>query len=717
MKTSQEIIALSRQFSTGTALFFEDGFDFLWLPGSDLPVVERIGREVFERWNRLNDGRQKVIAALRHHAADKSRILTFQPWGVVHAEQGGSQFDFSVARDLTRALEKFSGEQALIEFTRELWDLKIDGEDTARELLARGSAEPNPAQAMPGVENPLGAALTMLFASTPSSLLDDPDADLEDGLRITAERLESDNAALIDELRKRLPPDALSTDLEKPGKLQLDFPDGEDSLAIVPYSRRTRRLLERQGVVGLADRILARHRQLGQQRQEALAALDHLMARVGLTWDSFYHGRGRAYGRVHREITFDSTRALTLSLTKRSAEDALRRWWAVHESSGALPALDNDDWSQALTRPHLKPERRMLFSKPPSAGRGLPALDPAAVQRADKRAAELIREFRHLVESGDTRLLDWWQQPSCYHRGHDTWVDESWWLGVAREHWQQSQNHDAAAILLAHGDDTPREAILEEFIRVGGYWDEYCNPWLVWQLWDELPWEVPDELRPAFPFTLGTPPPEHAWRLAQITRSGLLTHLAGRSDDPEVYIDQLPRNEAIEWLSADEIQAVHDCYHLLAASTEPSLMLDEHRLHTAQNMGWSHLADVLSENPLTLASMEEWDFPAEGLRGLWAARISAVCPTEFTARLSLSLLEISPDEIERKVTQSTRQFHDHCLKTARDFGAPNDSNIERMHVFYQRDWLEALFMAAIAWQRWSKTRTADQSDFTHTISP
>jgi hypothetical protein len=675
--------------SSGTVLPFEDGHDMLFVPhGQSIDAA-------MPEWKRLSDLRRLALGALKHQANRKGYTLELKADGTAEGDNAGSSFSFSIAGDLTHALRQHEPEQALVEFTKHLWSLRIQSTKIARGLLARATADPHPAS-LPRrpPDHSLGDAISLLASVAPMDWLTDWNCDVESGLQQAKQRLETPNTALLVELRRRLPPETVFVELTKPGTTSLGFPDEGDSLDLVPHSRRTSRRLAEKGVAALADEIIARREHLGTLRSQALAALDHLLASAGLSEDT--HIEGRAYGHVHVEAVLKSGRPLTLGLGRHGIETTLRRWWA---SQPALPVLNDELWQQALTQPEKKPAKRSLLSKPLPPSQPQADFHPLKLAQTDARADAILAMYRHRVETG-LLPLHAWSQPWLYHPGRDTWTDETWWLKAAQAAWSRNRDQTAAAILLANGDDSPREAILTSWRELDGYWDEACDDQLMWQLWNDLPWRVPDGSRPRFSFTRGSLPPEIAWRLVQRTRRCLGEAPDEGFQHPEATIDQLPAADAHEWFSAEEIEKVRQHSLERASATQSMVMLHPEILLTAQNMGWSDIATLISENPLTLASIDQLDGISPSSSAEWAVRLSAVQPTPFTARLALRHLSRTDADILRQIEEENEKLQKMMAEACPDLPPQSPKDRQEQLDFSIRQSFEYLHKAAIAWHRW-----------------
>ncbi|NLE57758.1 MAG: hypothetical protein GX616_05310 [Planctomycetes bacterium] len=372
---------------------------------------------------------------------------------------------------------------------------------------------------------------------------------------------------------------------------------------------------------------------------------------------------------------------------------------------------------QTFEGPYVECPSRQLPLHSPQQPLALPEPGSYDLEALDRTAERLLGSIRQAIDKGkhlpgETRPLRLWLDRPWYYRGRDSWVEESWWIEAARRKWRADKNDQLATlILLANGDNEPREQICEmlskyDYYEAEAFWDD-----LLWLFRDELPWPIDegDEL-PTYSLNVGSPPPELARRLSMRVQEGLKIVQAGGSPDTSVEDAQqsalrmaarLDPAAASEWLSPASLEQLHEVCRTWAMSMNDLIALrEDDPLDTAINFGWADIADLLERNPVfTHAYLDEPFGMGRFALGKLAARLTALTHASFAGRWAAYALNLDIEaEVEkaRGETEATAQGLEGVMASAQAI---------KISLSAHRSWLnEQQLAAAVAWWRWRKAK-------------
>jgi len=248
-----------------------------------------------------------------------------------------------------------------------------------------------------------------------------------------------------------------------------------------------------------------------------------------------------------------------------------------------------------------------------------------------------------------------------YQRGKDHWVDEAWWVNLARRWWHADHDQRSALILLTNGDDEPRPTVLEQFRQYEAYDPEVFDECLVWFLRSELPWPLDQDGPSSFPRVLGSPPPEFARRIALRVRRHLLS-AGGASKDAATsskhLLDALDTAadldtvSAMEWLEPAEIEQLHQaCRDWASRDDDYHAFWNEKPLQAAANLRWTEILDLLDQNPALAPAVLQWDATRMTI-GNFAQRLTLIRPGPLAARFAAFALTMNLEEEAEEILAS-----------------------------------------------------------------
>lgn len=704
-----------REIGGGLAINFDDGCDSLFVTPYGLRAVgisadQATPDGIADQFELLNRRRSSVLMALRHFAADNGVALWRLPEGAWLAQGQCWSNSINVGSELTRSCARTEPHEALAELLKYL-PFSSPHKAPISELLAR--SEP-PASEQPWrVEGPEPILAPGALAFD-CSVLDEAGMEgkspeeLADAL--TRSR-KLPGMAVVKGVIRRVGPERFSMDLLAPkGTADLEFTDKLDHMRLLARGRKMARLAEQHGVKGAIDKLVEEFQRLDRARTRVLGTVQTLMARQGFVRDVL---GGWWFGQTHREFDFDPGEGLTLKLKKHSEAEVLSEWLESRRPFEPLPG--HDELMQALEGPYVECPSRQLPLHAPQQSPPLPELGSYDLEALDRSAEELVGRIRQAIEKGkhlpgETRPLRLWLDRPWYYRGRDSWVDETWWVEVARRKWQADKNDQLAAlILLANGDNEPREQIREMFSKYDYYEAEAFWDDLLWLFRDELPWPIDegDEL-PTYSLNVGSPPPELARRLCMRVLEGLRIVQAGGTPGTSVEdarqsilraAARLDPVAASEWLAPASIEQLHEVCRAWARSTDDFFALrEDDPLETAINFRWADIADSLENNPMfTHAYLDDPIGLGQLDVGKLAARLTALASGPFAGRWAAHALNL---DLEAELEKARREAEAtaHGLK-----GVMTSAQAIKMSLFAHRSWLnEQQLTAAVAWWRWRK---------------
>jgi hypothetical protein len=653
-----------RDIRGGIAIEFRDGCDaFFFFPGSALPQgiahnADTLAGQIADEFERLDQARGQVLNGLRHHAAQAKAALERSKDGLWAVQLGILSSNIDVGPNLTRLVQVHPPAEALRKLLRQTL-LKTPSARKASQLVSL--AEP-PAEEAVWKDDEPGADVGLACLGIDCSVLDDPDLKNKSPRQRAEAVLRHRNAPGLEVTRgliNRFGKDRFFTDIGRKGSADLSFTDGLASFSVVPRGKRMTKLIAERGIEGSIENLAAEFARLDRARSRFLKALKTLMASRGLAQDVAAINQTWWFGKTHREVQFDPGRTLTLKLRKRGEAEVLAEWLTKHRPFE--PAATASEIATALDGSPQEPVRRSLPLQSPGLQPVLPTLEQLDMPGLDPLAANLIDEWkRHAEAEGDEQFrhgrdpLRSWSDPRWYRRGQDQWVDESWWINLARRAWRSHQHQASALILLVNGDDGPRPTLLEQFRQFECYNPEYIDAGLAWFLRSELPWPIDSGGEyPTFPSVLGSPPPELARWLALRVRAKLeAAPLPGEDSGRDALYAlegaaALDTVSATEWLEPAEIEKLRNaCRRWAATTNDYYLFWNEYPLQAAANFGWSEIVDILDRNPALVPALLQWD-TTRWMIGSFAQRLTLIKPGSLAARFAAYAMTMNLDtEVE-----------------------------------------------------------------------
>jgi len=654
-----------REVRGGLAKEFRDGCDAFFVTASAWPrlIADISGVEepeqaitaLADELQRLDERRWQVLCGLRHYAVEVKAALDRSADGIWNVQAAdGCASSLSVGPALTRMVRKFEAAEALRRLLKGSL-LRPPSPKRAGRLVSLAEL---PVQEIPyrdEVESPI-AVDTMGLLGVDCTTLQEKSfqpASRQELTDVLTRYRDTPGMAVVQGLRERLGGERFFIDLCRPQVANLDFSDGRDAFRIAPRGRRVARWIEKYGVEGTIEWLAREYARLDKARAELLRGVKTLMASRGYALDERTLDRTWWFGTTRREARFDPGRPLTASLKKQMPLEALREWL---EETRPFVIPSDEELEAAFREPIQEPVCRNLPQRDPAHGPRLPELSELDLSDLDRQAADLIAKIRqcgarpvHGRSVFGQDLLSCWSQPRWYVRGGDTWVDEAWWVQLAKWCWGNSRDPRAASILMLNGDDRPRESLLGEYRELGEYNHEYCDDVAAWILREDLGWPV-DEM-PDCPDVLGSPPPEEARPAAlrirqQIEQSGQQNADEERSEstllDALKNLAALDAVSAVEWLTDAEIEQLHQRCMRWAGATEDFFELrEEEPLAAAARFGWTDVLDVLAGNPVLATVFLAEEFGRLAL-GKAAQRLSLIASGPLAARFAAAALRLDP---------------------------------------------------------------------------
>lgn len=721
-----------REILEGIVLEFSDGCDMLLI---DQRAIEQTGksapaevaRTVLKAFEKLDRRRTAVLIGLRHWAAETGVALQRSQtgnWGS-YKNHGSSTID--VGYSLTKLLQRHTPAVVLRQLAEQNWLDKLTSAQ-AKELVAREAPPTNELSYRDtSTEMEADAANVSLFTGFWQTL-GDRDLDLKklDELqRNFLRRAQDPGIAVIDKLQARLPDYPLGVDCCSPKKVILiDFTNNLDQFAFHADGPNIDRLLdEHGGVDGAVEYLAAQFHQRNDARDQVIQAIDTLLAKRGCVKDPQPWNRdGWWYGTTHQQYGFDPGPLLTRRLHRHAPVDLVLAWCEKHKIA---PEVTRDEIETILKSPPVAIGHRMLPPVPIEEGPQLPPLSSWDFAELDRVAQTWIAAFRSELEKPPKQRtllpidpLQYWNQPQWYARAKDTWVDDDWWIDQARHAWRAHQqerqkgrreywpDQQSAYMLLAYGDNEPREAVVNYYRELQYYHDEAIEDELAWVLEGKLPWSMYEFDNSEYPAQLGKLPP-HLARKTAITLREEVRRMQEDSDDVSVegilqIATSLDRSSAQQWLTAKEIQWLHEsCLKWASATHDLTQFWNFSPLLIATQFGWTDVVDRLEQNPIVPMCLLNDDmrrgfFLADFI--LWISRISAGPYAARWAAYALTLDETQ--ETEKSLAALEREMS--AGKTKPLF-LDTSSAIRNFRDGHTKSQRQQKLAAAVVWHRYRET--------------
>lgn len=688
-----------RKLRGRVAVDFEDGCDSLFfrLTGTtDSPALLAVAAA--REFEQVNHARRQVILAVRHLAAETGIALEMSSSGVWPTQWGAATSTLQVGPNLTRLAMQFSHVDLLLRLLENQWLPRIDS--TRAAILIEHKAPPAN-EAKWKREDEAESFFGPGILSIDCSVVDDPEfqpTSSEELVAQLAPHRNSPGQLVLNKVVERVGRNRFSFDLLGKGKADISFSDKLDDFQIIPQGKRMGRLVETLGVPGAVDKLVQEFQALDKARSTALALVQRAMAEHGFVLDE----DGWYFGKTHREFQFPSGRSLTLKVRNKPPHQIIHDWLKQHRPFEPIP--DSSHLAQQSSEEHVLAERKTLPLRPlANESKRLPDLGAFDIARIDQCADATISEFKRTVETLPVygRVFDqhhplwFWTQPLWYSRGTDNWADENWWLELASKHWELGQVQIAALVMMVNGRQEPRAEILRVLNEHEAWDSEALEDTLLWYLVDDLPWPIDKyEGYPVFPRVLGSPPPPLARCAAMHCRERLKSASSSATDQNKREILMRTFEEAAkldlvsarEWLSDEELAALHRACVEWAAQDDLTSLRQDSPLTVAAHFGWPDLVRTLEANPLFIAAQFEYDLISFD-PGMLSLKLSRIRPCELGARFAAYAMSLDFSPIVEQQVETFSGTVDQSIRDAFRTGLLNSRRLD-------------LLAAAIAWKRW-----------------
>jgi|GEM_PF-3818931 len=711
--TAEELSAFSDQLQSegfqvvralyGVSVDFEDGCD-AWIvkEGEHGRLAEDESKsgdlaEALAEFHRLNDIRRRVLWAVRRVARAKGVRLKRSKSG-----QWDTQFLIGtsyvmVAAGLTRLALSHDAATTLHLLLDKQWGLQVTSEEAMEWVQQTAPVEGDlPWKEDHEVVGLFGAGLAAMDCSQ---------LDCSEILEAMPEEKRLDallphrgtpGQKVLESLTDKIGPSRLSFNFTQTHVALFAFDDKLSSFHVVPQGKRLKRLIEQHGVEGTVEILYNDFTVLNRERATAIKLVQATVAQAGYYQDSSPFHSKWYFGRRHREYSFSHGRDLTYYIKNHGAVEHVRRWLKESRICQTIPTCEELEALTASSTAPLPPRRTLPIDEPGPA-LYFPEISPSEARRLDERARAILEEAKQQAfdHPGERCwfLRDplWcWCDTDYYRRGIDTWVDEAWWLSLAR----RATNHQGAeVILLVNGQ---RDLITQSLARMAEFdhWEEEAfDHNLLWQLADQVPWPFDENAEyPDYSLNQGPTPIPLARRRAILCREALA--LATTSADPESrwtyynealgYLAGLDPQNAEIWLTTTErSQLRFHCEEWAAQTDLANQQLSVEPLAAAAVHGWAHINRLLDANPTFFSNYNSFAAQCR-LMGNLALRVSNIAADSFAKRVAGYTLSTVED-------QSTNGVNPY--KNIKGIGA------EKIEEMQQRSRANESFAAAIAWQR------------------
>ncbi|GAA4426632.1 hypothetical protein [Bremerella cremea] len=665
-------------------------------------------RHLVAQFQKLDQQRSAVLHGLRHwcHAME----MTVEPslTGIWQVDRNGGMSTIDVGHCLTRLLQRQSSAEALQSLAQGLHFEKLSRSEAKRLIEIPEAPHQTPVRKRSDAEtiSHWSAQFEPLFTESYAK-------------RMARYRRKNPWFDLCERLRERLGNENVGPEIcSKKPVLWIEFRDGFDQLRFHYGGHYWKRLLNRYGSLeGIEEQIVHQFNRLDAARTQTIETLETLLAELGCQKDRFHWNRsGWWYGTTHQQFHFDPGTSLTRRLYRHAPVEFLNRWF---QEQGLDDEITPSKIEAAMAQPKQTIGERMLPPQPFEKGPQLDELDALDFEAIDRIAAHYIEAFRQEAQLEKVRRplftlppMSFWELPQWYARGRDTWVDDAWWINQARTHWhrweaeskrrkrQPPLDQMVAFILLAYGDDKPREALADYYPEGSFYHPEAIDDGLSWAMEGELPWSMFDYDESIFPVQLGKLPPvlarKRVTEFREEKRQAEPRELFDE-DGPLRLIAALDFVSAHEWMTPNEITAVHQiCLQWATATDDMTRFWFHAPLQIAANFGWRDVVERLAQNPsvatsLTTGELGRW-YQADFV--LWG---SLVLPGSYIARWSARLLQL--DEEAEAAVEVQRIQKDLFRGSNRKLFPNPEETLQTLMEGQTRGQRQQKLAAAVAWHR------------------
>ncbi|PQO35979.1 hypothetical protein DTL21_08620 [Bremerella cremea] len=699
-----------REIREGLVLEFVDGCDIFLvddraIEASRKKTAQAVAVDLLAAFQKLDKRRTAVLLGLRHWASETDCAIAFSSSGSWALEQHGGTSFLHVGHSLTDLIRNQGAESALQQLLKQHY---FDAPTVAdlRRLIAYKTP--------PREERPTQNDPDELAVHLKEMMRTRTDEELQEA-RLTHRRKRS-QYDLAERLRERLGEERVNVGCCLPKDIiQIDFTDGESFFAFHSSPAHLKKLVSQHGTIeAVVDYLHNKFTRIDQARIQTLQALDSLLANRGcFKDDSQWNREGWWYGTSHQQYHVDPGVPLTRKLNRQSRAEFIQKWC---EENQVAPTVSIEEIEAALTQPPSEIPRRMLPPVSYEAGPQIPQLESWNFMHVDQVAREWIDTFRTEAEKPETKqqtfpigTLHYWDEPQWFARESDTWVDDAWWIERAGLAWEAAEarrkpyiaSQQSATILLAYGDDRPRERVIKRYQEMGFYHPEAIEDGLAWVLEGELPWSMLDYDDFEFPVQLGKVPPQQARRVAIELREALDNDSNELNDvddfDALRNFAKVDRLSAEEWLAPHEIEQVHQwCLCWASATDDPAQFWDTYPLQIATTFAWTDVADRIEQNPITPTSLLSGEPGSWYLADfvLWLSRLN---PNRYAARWAAYLLAVNAEAASH---QSVAKITNDLFRGSNKKLFPDQNEVIREltvgHIKAQR---ARKLAAAIAWHR------------------